>query len=153
VKGFLLDTNVWIALLKNDAAVIEAVRRAGLNSLHVCSPVWAELWFGACKSQRVSENQTRIREMVSHVSNLPFDDRAAEHCGEIRFLLEREGRCIGPYDMQIAAIARAANLCLVTRNVSEFKRVPGLTIENWQDAHPAATLQVQQPRAPHAGKS
>ena len=62
------------------------------------------------------------------------DDRAAEHCGEIRALLEREGRPIGPYDLQIAAIARTADLCLVTRNVLEFSRVPGLRIENWQDA-------------------
>jgi tRNA(fMet)-specific endonuclease VapC len=69
-----------------------------------------------------------------HVPSLPFDDRAAEHCGEIRALLAREGRPIGPYDLQIAAIARAAGLILVTRNVSEFTRVPNLTIENWQDA-------------------
>ena len=96
--------------------------------------MWSELWFGACKSQRIAENQARIRELVAHVPSLPFDDRAAEHRGEIRALLEREGRPIGPYDLQIAAIARTADLCLVTRNVLEFSRVPGLRIENWQDA-------------------
>lgn len=134
MKGYLLDTNAWIALLKNHTAVVEGVRRAGLDALYLCSPVWSELWFGACKSQRIAENQARIRELVAHVPSLPFDDRAAEHCGEIRALLAREGRPIGPYDLQIAAIARAANLCLVTRNVLEFSRVPGLRIENWQDA-------------------
>jgi tRNA(fMet)-specific endonuclease VapC len=46
--------------------------------------------------------------------------------------LGREGRSIGPYDLQIAAIARTAGLCVVTRNVSEFSRVPGLLVENWQ---------------------
>jgi tRNA(fMet)-specific endonuclease VapC len=52
--------------------------------------------------------------------------------GEIRAVLAREGRPIGPYDLQIAAIALAAAMTLVTRNVPEFGRVPGLTIENWQ---------------------
>jgi len=96
------------------------------------APVWAELWFGACNSQRVVENQARIRELASHVTSLPFDDRAAEHCGEIRALLARQGCPIGPYDLQIAAIARSSGLRLVTHNVSEFSRVPGLSIENWQ---------------------
>ncbi len=134
MKGFLLDTNAWIALLKNQSGVVAGVRRAGLDALYLCSPVWSELWFGACKSERIAENQARIRELVVHVPSLPFDDRAAEHCGEIRALLARTGRPIGPYAMQIAAIARAAGLCLVTRNVSEFSRVPNLTVENWQDA-------------------
>lgn len=132
MKGFLLDTNVWIAFLKNDPAVVDAVRNAGLESLYLCAPVWAELWFGACKSQRIAENQARIRELAMQVVSLPFDDRAAEHCGEIRAMLERAGTPIGPYDLQIAAVARTAGLCLVTRNLSEFSRVPGLKIENWQ---------------------
>jgi tRNA(fMet)-specific endonuclease VapC len=134
VTGFLLDTNVWIALLKNDPKVVAALRRHGKGVLFLCAPVWAELWFGACKSQRVAENQARLREMASELTSLPFDDRAAEHFGEIRSFLNQSGRPIGPYDMQIAAIARSAGLCVVTRNVSEFSRVPGLSIENWQDA-------------------
>ncbi|MBK6728139.1 MAG: type II toxin-antitoxin system VapC family toxin [Xanthomonadales bacterium] len=132
MTGFVLDTNVWIALLKSNPEVVAGVRRVGIESLYLCAPVWSELWFGACNSQRVTENQGRIRELASHVPSLPFDDRAAEHCGEIRALLARQGRPIGPYDLQIAAIARSAGLRLVTRNISEYSRVPGLTIENWQ---------------------
>jgi tRNA(fMet)-specific endonuclease VapC len=138
MSGYLLDTNVWIALLKGHAGVAEGVRRVGLGSFYLCTPVWAELWFGACKSQRIAENQARITALVQHVPSLPFDHRAVEHCGEIRALLAREGRPIGPYDLQIAAIARAAGLCLVTRNVSEFNRVPGLVVENWQPDNTAA---------------
>jgi len=132
MSRFLLDTNVWIALLKNNPQVVEGVRIAGIDNLYLCAPVWSELWFGACNSQRVAENQARLRELASHVTSLPFDDRAAEHCGEIRALLARQGQPIGPYDLQIAAIARASGLRLVTRNVSEFSRVPGLLVENWQ---------------------
>ncbi len=133
MSGHLLDTNAWIALLKGEPNVTNGVRRVGADGLYLCAPVWAELWFGACKSQRIAENQARLRNLATTVTSLPFDDRAAELCGEIRALLQREGRPIGPYDTQIAAIARAANLPLVTRNVAEFSRVPGLIIENWQD--------------------
>lgn len=132
MSGFLLDTNAWTALLKNKPAVVGGVRRVGIAALYLCAPVWAELWFGACNSQRVVENQARIRELASDVTSLPFDDRAAEHCGEIRAVLARQGCPIGPYDLQIAAIARSSGLRLVTHNVSEFSRVPVLSIENWQ---------------------
>jgi tRNA(fMet)-specific endonuclease VapC len=134
VNGFLLDTNAWIAFMKKHPALVDRVQRAGFENLYLCAPVWSELWFGACKSQRVTENQERIRELFEQVISLPFDDRAAEHCGEIRAHLARQGLPIGPYDTQIAAIARAAGLCVVTRNTSEFGRVPALRIENWQDA-------------------
>lgn len=134
MTGYLLDTNAWIAFLKSDSRVVESVRHHGKENLYLCAPVWAELWFGSCKSQRVTENQLRLREMASHITSLPFDDLAAEHFGEIRAHLERTGKPIGPFDMQIAAIGRALNLCVVTRNVSEFSRVPGLVLENWQAA-------------------
>jgi tRNA(fMet)-specific endonuclease VapC len=130
--GYLLDTNAWIAFLKNDAKVVAAVRRHGVGQLRLCAPVWAELWFGACKSQRVTENQARLRDLATLVPILPFGGRAAEECGEIRAALARLGQPIGPYDTQIAAIARVAGLRVVTRNISEFMRVPRLIIENWQ---------------------
>ena len=132
MTGYLLDTNAWIALLKNEARVVQGVRRVGSGMLHLCAPVWSELWFGACNSQRVASNQARLRELVTMVPSLPFDDRAAEDCGELRALLARQGKPIGPYDLQIAAIARTTGLCVVTRNVSDFSRVPGLQVENWQ---------------------
>jgi tRNA(fMet)-specific endonuclease VapC len=132
MTGYLLDTNAWIAFMKGHVGVTAAVQRVGVQALYMCSPVWFELWFGACKSQRVAHNQARVRDLASQVASLPFDDKAAEVCGEIRALLASQGRPIGPYDLQIAAIARAAGLCLVTHNVSEFNRVPDLQIENWQ---------------------
>jgi tRNA(fMet)-specific endonuclease VapC len=132
MTGYLLDTNAWIALMKNHPGVVEGVRRAGSETLYLCAPVWSELWFGACNSQRVAANQARIRALVALVPSLPFDDRAAEHCGELRALLAQQGTPIGPYDLQIAAIARSAGLSVVTRNVSEFTRVPRLNVENWQ---------------------
>jgi tRNA(fMet)-specific endonuclease VapC len=65
------------------------------------------------------------------LSVLPYD-RAAEHFGQFRTLLESAGASIGPYDLQIASIAMARGLVVVTHNVNEFSRVPGLVIEDWQ---------------------
>lgn len=60
-----------------------------------------------------------------------FDEHAAEHFGQLRAELYRVGQPIGPYDMMIAGHARATGLILVTNNIKEFNRVPGLRLENW----------------------
>ena len=65
------------------------------------------------------------------VPALELPAEAAEHYGEIRAVLQRKGAPIGPNDLWIAAHARAAGLVLVSNNEREFKRVPGLKVENW----------------------
>lgn len=65
--------------------------------------------------------------------SLPFDDNAALIYGEIRAQLRALGTPIGPNDLQIAAIALANNLILVTHNLREFSRVNGLPIEDWEE--------------------
>jgi len=65
-------------------------------------------------------------------ASLPFDDVAAEIFGRIRADVTARGVTLGPYDLQIAAIAQAKELTLVTHNTREFVRVPGLEIEDWQ---------------------
>lgn len=136
MSRFLLDTNAWIAYLKSHSSVVDKVRQEGVQSLFLCAPVRAELWFGACNSQQVEKNQSRLRELFSVLPCLPFEEAAADVCGEVRAVLARQGRPIGPYDLQIAAIALQANLTVVTRNVGEFERVPGLSVANWQDSAP-----------------
>ena len=132
MNRYLLDANVCIAMMKKDARVLNRILEVGVDSLLLCAPVKAELWFGACKSQRIAENQARLRLFFNDLPSLPFDDAAAEHFGEIRATLARQGKPIGPYDLQIAAIARAHGLVVVTHNTREFTRIPGLMIEDWQ---------------------
>jgi tRNA(fMet)-specific endonuclease VapC len=132
MSSYLLDTNAWIALLKGNRGIVQGVENVGVDHLFMCSPVWAELWFGACKSVKVEENKAKIMALTTQLTSLAFDDKAAECCGEIRAYPAQTGRMIGPYDLQIASIARTSDLCLVTRNVTEFNRVPKLRIENWQ---------------------
>ena len=66
------------------------------------------------------------------LESLPFDDPAAEIYGQLRTALEKQGKLIGPYDLLIAATALAHGVTLVTHNTEEFKRVPDLTLEDWQ---------------------
>jgi len=65
-------------------------------------------------------------------TTLPFDDAAAQVFGRIRATLETAGTPIGPYDLQIAEIALVNGLIVITHNVREFGRVPGLRIEDWE---------------------
>lgn len=131
MNRYLLDTNVCIAWLTNHQSVVQRIVQAGEGNIWLCAPVKAELWFGACKSQRIAENQARLRVFFNHLPSLPFDDTAVEHFGEIRAILAHAGKPIGPYDLQIAAIALAHGLILVTHNTREFSRVSGLIVEDW----------------------
>jgi tRNA(fMet)-specific endonuclease VapC len=132
VSGYLLDTNTCIAWLKNVPSVVDRVAAAGDGRVWLCAPVKDELWFGACNSGRVAENQAGLSRFFEAFRSLPFDDRAAFQCGELRAHLKRLGTPIGPYDAQIAAIARVHGLAVATRNTREFVRVPGLRVEDWQ---------------------
>src|SRR5688572_26624562 len=91
----------------------------------------AELQFGVARSSNSSRNQQALDLVLTSLSVIPFDHAAAVFYGQIRHLLEKKGAPIGPFDTLIAAHALQLNLTLVTNNVREFSRVPGLRLENW----------------------
>lgn len=91
-----------------------------------------ELWYGAFKGAYADENTRRLRLLLGGgVEVAAFGAEDAEAAGALRAQLERAGTPIGPYDLLIAAHARRLWATLVTANVGEFSRVPGLTVENW----------------------
>lgn len=129
---YLLDTNTCIAFLKNNEQVVSHIRRVGVDNLCLCSVVKAELWFGACKSERMLDNQQKLRAFFDVFDSLPFDDMAVEHYGEIRARLSKQGTPIGANDLLIAAIAKSHQTTLVTHNTREFERVTGISLVDWQ---------------------
>jgi tRNA(fMet)-specific endonuclease VapC len=130
--SFLLDTNVCIAFLTGrDAGVRDQLLALDPASVSLCSVVKAELLYGARNSQHVNANLNRLLGFFEPFGSLPFDDHAAEYYGTVRVQLRREGRPIGANDLMIAAIALANDVTLVSRNQSEFHRVPGLRLANW----------------------
>ena len=132
---YLLDTNVVVALLRNEPAVVrERLRRALADgaTILVSTVVLLELWYGVARSGRPRENADRVRAFLAgDVAVVPFDEADAALAGELRAAIEAAGQPIGPYDLLIAAQARRVGATLVTANAAEFARVPGLVWEDW----------------------
>ncbi|WP_419756919.1 type II toxin-antitoxin system VapC family toxin [Anabaena sp. FACHB-595] len=103
-----------------------------VKDIAVCSVVKAELFYGAMKSNNPERTLARQQQFLNLFVSLPFDDVTALTYGRIRAALAISGTPIGPNDLQIAAIALVNNLILVTHNTSEFNRVNGLQIEDWE---------------------
>lgn len=130
---WLPDTNVWIALINPRPSLVkQRFESRTPDRIFLCDVVQAELYYGAFRSARRDENLALLLRLFSTFASLPFDSTAARACGEIRATLAAAGTPIGPYDLQIAAIALTRGLNVVTHNSAEFSRVPGLTIEDWE---------------------
>ena len=128
---FLLDTNVVIGLL-NDAnsALARRARRQQPGDVAISSIVVHELFYGAFKSRRATQNVALIDGLQFTV--LEFDTEDAREAGRVRALLSAKGRPVGPYDALIAGQALARDLTLVTHNHREFAPIPDLRVEDWQ---------------------
>ena len=133
---YLLDANAWIAPFrrKSDRILAELERRPA-REIALCPVVLAELWYGVSRSDPAhrADNERKVIDLRSKYISVPLDDAAALDSGELRAYLAARGQPIGPYDLLIASIVRTHGLTLVTRNHSEFSRVPRLKIENWED--------------------
>ncbi|MGL5064142.1 MAG: type II toxin-antitoxin system tRNA(fMet)-specific endonuclease VapC [Microcoleus sp.] len=130
---YLLDTNVCIMYLKGKSPSIELhFNTLGAAKIAVCSVVKAELFYGSMGINNPQKNLNVQKSFLSQFVSLPFDDDCVEIYGKIRRDLASLGTPIGSNDLQIAAIALANNLILVTHNVRQFSRVKGLQIEDWE---------------------
>jgi tRNA(fMet)-specific endonuclease VapC len=130
---YLLDSNVWITALRQPGSSLAARFRAiDPADIRVCSVVVAELRYGCLRSAKPAANRAAVDALLAPFPSVPFDDAAAEHFATVRRHLESLGLTIGPYDLQIAAIALANGCTLVTHNQAEFSRVPGLPLEDWE---------------------
>ena len=129
---YMLDTNTCVDALKADRTSKLAARfNRHAEQLCISSLVLAELHFGAENSRRVTENLRQIEAFAARLEAiLDFDRQAAVEYGRVRASLRRQP--IGPLDTLIAAQALSRRLILVTSNLAEFSRVPGLRLETWQ---------------------
>lgn len=129
---FLLDTNICIYIRqKRPPEVLARFRKLKNGEAGLSLITYGELFYGAAKSQHRQIATEKLNDLLAFLPILPLPDTTASHYGEIRAALEANGEIIGGNDLWIAAHARAAGLVLVTNNEREFRRVPGLKIQNW----------------------
>ena len=127
----LLDTDVCIALMKRDERVRPHLERHRASLVRMSAITLAELRFGVAKSANGKRAAANLRVLLARIRALPFDEAATERYGTLRAVLEKRGSSIGPLDTLIAAHALSLGWALATHNVREFRRVPGLRVEDW----------------------
>lgn len=133
--AWLLDTNAVIALVTGRSEPLRRrVEASEPGTLSTSAIVAHELYFGAYRSRKIEFNLETLRLLFTDLVVLDLDREDARTAGEIRAHLARPGTPIGPYDVLIAGQAKARRLTLVTNNLSEFQRVPGLALEDWTQA-------------------
>jgi tRNA(fMet)-specific endonuclease VapC len=127
---WLLDTNALIHATRGRPAAVRArLREVSPDDVVVSSVTIAELWYGAAKSRDPVRTRAAWAEILDPYLVLAFDRAAAELHGDLRHRLRH--RPIGKRDLLIAAIALANDVSVVTGNVAEFGRIPGLRVEDW----------------------
>ena len=129
--AWMLDTNTLSDLIRNPrGALVQRLSSTEPDAVCTSIVVACELRFGA--KRRGSDTLTRrVEQLLASLTVLPFDEPADRHCADIRGALERAGTPIGNHDLFIAAQARSLDMTLVTHNMREFERVPGLRVEDW----------------------
>ena len=132
--AWMLDTNTLSDLIRNPrGALVQRLSQIEPDSVCTSIVVACELRFGA--RRKGSETLTlRVEQLLASLAVLPFGEPADRHYADIRTVLERAGTLIGSHDLFIAAHARSLGLTLVTHNMREFERVPGLRREDWLSA-------------------
>ena len=128
---YMLDTNILIYTIKNRPKKVRDAFKKHADYLAMSTVTLGELIYGAEKSTQSVRNLADIEALAACMDVVPFDSQAAIHFGQVRAELSKSGKLIGPFDLMIAGHARSRGLILVTNNLREFKRVPGLRVENW----------------------
>ena len=128
---YLLDTNILVYAYQNRGGCRQRLDQHDATRVHICPINVFEIERGIAKSVRPQALRLFLSDTLARYVQAPLDIAAAQHAGQLRATLERQGQPIGPYDLLIAGIALAHDLTLVTHNTAEFARVPSLKLEDW----------------------
>ncbi|WP_373294202.1 type II toxin-antitoxin system tRNA(fMet)-specific endonuclease VapC [Aidingimonas halophila] len=132
----MLDTNICIYTIKNKPPHVRDAFKSHHDQLCISTVTLMELIYGAERSGSPEKNLHVVEGFAARLDVLQYDNDAAAHTGQVRSELANAGQPIGPYDSMIAGHARSMGLIVVTNNVSEFRRVSGLRLEDWAARNP-----------------
>ena len=130
---YLLDTDTLIYVFKRAGNCLARLNPQKDSDVAISTISLFELEYGMGKTDNRIKMDSYVLSLCRRYAVLDFDRAASVQAGAMRALLHTSGTPIGPYDVQIAGIALANNLTVVTRNVREFSRIPQLKVENWYD--------------------
>ena len=129
---FMLDTDSCIVLIKRKPAkMLEKLTSHVPGDVGLSTVTLAELRYGVAKSTQKETNSRALDEFLLPLEIADFDTNAAVAYGQVRVTLEKAGTPIGPLHTQIGAHAFSLGAILVTHNMREFRRIPGLVVEDW----------------------
>lgn len=128
---FMLDTNIVIYVIKRRPIEVLETFNKYAGQMCISSITLAELMHGVEKSVVPEKNLRNVEDFVSRLEVLDYGNKAADHYGNIRASLERQGKTIGVNDLHIAGHARSEGLTLVSNNTREFERIDGLMLVDW----------------------
>lgn len=132
----VLDSNTISYYFRGDPQVVPRLQALRPAELGVPTIVEYELRYGLMRlpPEAAASRLAALSQLLRPMQTLPFDSECAAIAARIRVDLEALGTPIGPHDTLIAATALRHQATLVTRNVREFARVPGLQCLNWHEA-------------------
>ena len=128
---YVLDTNTLSYFFRGEGRVADRLLAVSPSDVAIPAVVLFEIETGIARSPQAARRREQLDRALGAVRILPFGQREARTAATIRARLEAAGRRLGPYDVLIAGTALAHGATLVTRNVREFRRVPGLVVEDW----------------------
>ncbi len=131
---YVLDTNAVSALMKGDEVVIARLGKVPKSDVYIPQPVLAEIAYGIDRlprSKRRESLQERFDLVRSEIQRIDWSDEVSDRFGAIKATLEKKGQRIEDFDAAIAAHAATPGATLVTANIDDMVRVPGLLVEDW----------------------
>ncbi len=128
---YLLDTNICIAVMRGHSIALQRLASVAPGECAVSTVTAYELYTGVEKCAMPAQERRKVELLLSTIWEMPFDADAARESARVRATVESQGQTIGPYDILLAGQALSRSLILVTGNIGEFSRVPGLAIECW----------------------
>jgi len=131
---YLLDTNIISYWMRGDKRVVDRIKKHSPSDLALSTVTLAEILYGIERSpMKKKERRFKIEQILLLLGLYSFDEAAAGEYAVIRAQLEREGVVISERDTQIASIAMANKLTVITHNVKEFVRISKLKVEDWAE--------------------
>ena len=137
-RQYLLDTNILIEFMNNNPVIFNKILSVGFDKCCMSAISLHELYYGAFNATRKSEKLylrevVRIRKLLEKIKVIDLPGNAAEHYGNIKYILEKKGMRADEFDMVIGGHAHCEGMTIVTDNMKHFENMPDVKVVNWME--------------------